>query len=567
MRYTVESKNLGRRYGRITALEHVDLQVCSGELFGLLGPDGAGKTTLMQMLAAILDPTQGSCRVLEFDTITQSHEIASRIGYMPQGFSLYERLTVTENLEFSASIRSVPRQLWAGRRDRLLALTGLAPFAVRRAQHLSGGMRKKLALASNLVHEPPLLLLDEPSLGVDPLSRRELWRLLEELRVGGTTIVVATSYMDEAERCGRLLFLDRGRMLAVGTPGELRERARGSIYEVRASDLTRAEAALAPVPNVRSMKRLPDRMRFVVDQGTEIPHLEAAVSARPVEPTLEDVFALLEKAQAIGAEPQVTADTAALGAPLAIDATNILCRFGTFTALDRVSLQVSAGEVFGFLGPNGAGKTTLIRVLCGLLAPDAGAATVAGIDVIHDPRGVRPRIGYLSQQFSLYRDMTIAENLAFFASAYGLAAGKRRGAVAWAKTITGLIGLENRFLDEVSGAVRQRAALAACVMHRPAVLFLDEPTSGVDPISRHRFWRLIRRLARAGTSILVTTHYLDEAVFCDRLGLMLDGRLIADGSLSRLREKLPATAPRESVEDVFLGYIEQARSRPERRAV
>jgi ABC-2 type transport system ATP-binding protein len=424
-------------------------------------------------------------------------------------------------------------------------------------------MRKKLALCSNLVHEPALLLLDEPSLGVDPLSRRELWKLLGEFRARAMTIVVATSYMDEAERCDRILFLERGKTLALGSPSQLRARAVNAVYEVRSANLDSVGNALSATPHVRSFKRLPDRFRIVTDNAASISH--ALGDVRSVEPDLEDVFALLEETQA-AQETASAAPRSDAEPPITIDAKDVVCRFGTFIALNRVSLSVKAGEVFGFLGPNGAGKTTFIKILCGLLRPDSGAATVAGVDVVRDSRAVRPHIGYMSQRFSLYPDMTIAENLSFFSGAYGLKGERRSAAIAWAKTMTGLAGLENRFLDEISGAVRQRVALAASLMHRPAVLFLDEPTSGVDPISRHRFWRLIRNLARAGMTVFVTTHYLEEAAYCDRLGLMFEGRLIAEGTLSRLRDGLPPNSPRQTAEDIFLGYIALARAQAERKA-
>lgn len=549
MATVIEAKDLGRHFGRTTALEHITFQVRGGELFGLLGADGSGKTTLMQSLAAILDPTEGTCQILGFDTVKRANEIVSRIGYMPQGFSLYDRLSVSENLDFSASIRNVQPNVWMARRDRLLNMTGLAAFGGRKAGQLSGGMRKKLALCANLVHEPPLLLLDEPSLGVDPLSRRELWKLLEEFRRSGMTIVVATSYMDEAERCDRLLFLERGHMLALGTPAELRARANRLVFELQTPDLDAAEARLLASPAIRSVKRLPDRVRFIADSESQ-----AAEGGKAIEPELEDVFALLQQKQE-SPSPPIGLGEQAVSSGLAIATRDVVSRFGSFTALDHVSLTVKSGEVFGFLGPNGAGKTTFIKILCGLLRPTSGAATVAGVDVIRFSRKVRPLIGYMSQRFSLYPDLTVAENLSFFSGAYGLDGQQRRSAIAWAKAMTGLDGLEDRFLDAISGAVRQRVALASSLMHRPAVLFLDEPTSGVDPVSRHRFWRLIRTLARSGITVFVTTHYLEEAVFCDRLGLMFEGRLIAEGSLTDLRTSLPSTAPRDSVEDIFLSHI------------
>lgn len=468
----IETSGVGRAFGSTVALHEINLNVRTGELFGLLGADGAGKTTFIQMLSAILDPSEGHCRVLGFDSVKQSYEITSRVGYMPQGFLLYDRLTVVENLDFSASIHGVPAKVWKQRRDRLLLMTGLEGFHDRRAETLSGGMRKKLALGANLVHEPPLLLLDEPSLGVDPLSRRELWKLLQEYRSRGMTVVVATSYMDEAERCDRVLFLERGRSLAIGTPMELRALAEGAVYEIAGADLDAAESELSNASGLRSVKRLPDRLRVVTASKDAPPVAGRTAEAKAVVPELEDVFAYLEEGEFLRESlPAPLQPVKSHGA--AIDTKDITCRFGAFVAVDRVSLSVRGGEVFGFLGPNGAGKTTFIKILCGLLRPSAGAATVASIDVVRHPRAVRPRIGYMSQRFSLYSDMTVAENLAFFSGAYGLGGAPREAAIAWAKSATGLGGLEHRFLDEISGAMRQRVALAASLMHGPEVLFLE----------------------------------------------------------------------------------------------
>jgi ABC-2 type transport system ATP-binding protein len=553
----VEATKLGRRFRRNQAVNDVSFTVAAGELFGVVGPDGAGKTTLLRMLAGILDPTEGACRVLGFDSVREAHRIVSSIGYMPQGFSLYQRLSIDENLEFAASIRGVSATTWRDRRERLLAMTGLTPFAGRHAGRLSGGMKKKLALCANLVHQPPLLLLDEPSLGVDPLSRREFWKLLSEFRRDGITIVLATSYMDDAERCDRVLFLERGRALAVGTPAELRASASADVFEIAGTDLAAVEAELRARPTLRSLKRLPDRLRAVMDRTLSGTATETLPSVR-VQPALEDVFAMLESERATAAAP---AEIAFIKTPAktAIRAEGVTCRFGPFTAVDNVSLSIGAGEIFGFLGPNGAGKTTFIRVLCGLQEPIAGNVEVAGIDVRRNPHALRPYIGYVSQLFSLYLDLTVSENLAFFAGVYGLIGRTRAEAIDWAVSMAGLAGIEEVLLADASGAIRQRVALACSVMHRPPVLFLDEPTSGVDPVSRHRFWELIRALARAGVTVFVTTHYLEEAVYCDRLGMMLAGRLIGIGTLAELRAGLRETTA-GTPEDIFLAYVERERS-------
>lgn len=561
----IESLGLGRRYGEHRALSDIGLRVRRGEIFGVLGPDGAGKTTLMQLFAAILDPTEGQCRVLGFDTVHEAERITARIGYMSQGFTLYDRLTVDENLAFAARIRGVGGGVFQRRCARLLEMAGLAPFRMRRAGQLSGGMRKKLSLCTNLIHEPPLLLLDEPSLGVDPRSRRELWRMLRAFRDQGATVVLTTPYMDEAMYCDRLAFLHRGTLLAVDTPQVLCARSRGRVFELRATNLGEARRRLAAHPEVIATQWLADRLRFQTAAAQVSPApLQRAFSdlgaVHEVEPDLENTFVQLAGGtEAWGATtPEALAPREVTGE--AVAAVRITVRFGAFTAVDDVSVRIAPGEVVGWLGPNGAGKTTLIRVLCGLLQPAAGVVRVAGVDVSLAPMRLKERIGYMSQHFSLYPDLTVAENLAFFAGVYGLRSRERRAAMIWATEMTGLVGMEGRHAGKISGALRQRVALACAIMHRPAVLFLDEPTSGVDPVARSRFWQLIQSLAGAGMAVLVTTHYLEEARYCRRLGLMAEGRLIALGTLDELRAGLGVSADAD-MEAIFMAYLAPIQAR------
>ncbi len=565
----IEARQLGRRFGRKRAVDRVDLSVGRSELVGLVGPDGAGKTTLLQLFASLLDPGEGRCSVLGFDSVRESAAVTARIGYMPQGFTLYGRLTVDENLAFAAKVRDVGPAEFAARRDRLLAMAGLARFAGRREDQLSGGMRKKLALCTNLVHEPPLLLLDEPGLGVDPLSRRELWRMLEDFRRRGATIVFSTSYMDEAERCDRVAFLDAGRVIALGSPAELRARAQGRVYRVASREPAAAEALLRGRSEIIGIEWQADALRFIVRTPGELaPPLRQELARlgrlEPAVPSLEDVYAILgagaAATRAETAAPERVLPFAAGSGDDAIDTRDLTRRFDGFIAVDGVSFAVRRGEIFGLLGANGAGKTTLIRILCGLLAPSSGGARVAGVDVGATPRRLRRHIGYMSQRFSLYPDLTVGENLAFFASAYGIAGPKARAAIGWAREAVGLDAPRDELVARLSGALRQRLALACSILHRPAVLFLDEPTSGVDPLSRFRFWRVVNALAAAGAAILVTTHYLDEAVYCKRLGLMHRGRLIAAGDLPSLRAGLPAAAT-ATVEDLFVAYLEREGAR------
>lgn len=558
------AQRLGRRYGRNTVLANVDLAVYPGEVVGLLGADGAGKTTLMQMFAAILDPSEGRCSVLGFDTVRQSAAVTARIGYMSQGFSLYDRLSVEENLAFAARIRGVGAADYRRRRGELMEMSGLGPFAERRAGALSGGMRKKLSLCSNLIHEPPVLILDEPSLGVDPASRRDLWRLLGEARDAGTAIILTTPYMDEAGRCDRVAFLAGGRVLASGTPEDLAGRVAGRVFRLQADDIGAAGRRLAGLTDIKAVQWLPDGLRFQLAGDADAAAVRASVSRlgrlEPVEAGIEDAFVALTDA---GERPAAAVPT--VGAPEraatgnAVSAAGVTVRFGRFTAVSAVSVEIAPGEVVGWLGPNGAGKTTLIRVLCGLLRPTAGSAVIAGAEVRRDPFAVRRRIGYMSQQFSLYPDLTVGENLRFYASAYGLGGARRHAAIHDVAARTGIAGFEAQRCRDLSGALRQRLALACAIMHRPSVLFLDEPTSGVDPIARQRFWALIQSLAAEGVAVMVTTHYLEEARYCHRLGLMHRGRLLGMGSAAALAGEL-GLAGDASMDAIFMGYLERTAS-------
>ena len=553
----IQAEGLGRKFRGRTVLEAISLEVLPGQAFGIVGPDGAGKTTLLQMLAAILRPTFGQCRVLGEDVRKHPERVQARIGYMSQGFSLYDRLTVAENIAFAAAIRDVPRSGYELRKQALLAMAGLERFQSRPEGALSGGMRKKLALCANLIHEPPLLILDEPSLGVDPLSRRELWGILDKSRKEGRSVVFATSYMDEADASDQVLLLREGTSLAMGSPAELREMARGRVYNVVTRDAAALERRLAVTPHVLSFqKQSPERYRLQCT-AKEGPVLAEAESFAPTEPSMEDVFTVASTQEAASVSPAVTGTPTGRTDETLIRAQNVTHRFGSFVALDDVTVEIKAGEVIGLLGPNGAGKTTLIRILCGLLPPSAGSARVVGLDVARQSDKVRARIGYVSQRFSLFTDLTAEENLQFFARAYGVDRKELAQRIAWASGRAGLPESMDGLVRDLSGAVRQRLALACAIIHRPQVLFLDEPTSGVDPLSRFRFWRLVSALAAEGVAVVVSTHYLEEATYCDRLAMMDDGRIVAIGTLPELRTELGLGEVR--VEDVFLGFIDRAR--------
>jgi ABC-2 type transport system ATP-binding protein len=560
----VIARELGRRYGKHWAVRGVGLDVARGEMLGVVGADGAGKTTLLQMLAAILDPTVGVCRVLDYDTRRDAKRIAARLGYMTQGFTLYDRLSVDENLVLAARLRGVEmRDVYPERRKRLLKMAGLERFTARPAGALSGGMRKKLSLCTNLIHEPELLILDEPGLGVDPISRRQLWQMLEAFRARGITVVVATSYMDEAERCDRVMLLETGSVLAVDTPANLRKRMEGRVFEIESREPIRLAAELELQHGPRAIQVLPDRVRFqVAPPATGSAPIAVPDGAVGVEPALEDVFAQWEtETTARGSvEPVSSAGAMRRASEPGLAAEALTVDFGTFRAVDHISLAVERGQMLALLGPNGAGKTTLIRALCGLIPTSGGGGTVAGVRLGGDVQALRQRVGYMSQRFSLYLDLTPAENLAFFASAYGLSGAEARARCNWACANTGVDCRPAKLVASLSGAERQRLALACAILHAPPVLFLDEPTSGIDPATRYRFWRLIRSLAAGGMTILVTTHYLDEAAYCDRIALMDAGRLVAAGMLRELRDEFAMGAD-ASVEAIFVAALERAHSR------
>ena len=560
----IVTKNLSRAYGDKTVLRNVNLTIRDSEIFGLLGPDGAGKTTLMQVMAAILDPTEGTCTVMGHDSVKEAYWINSHIGYMFQGFALYDKLSIEENMEFSADIRGLSKDLLKSRQERLLKMAGLSQFLSRPAGNLSGGMRKKLSLCTNLIHEPRLLLLDELSLGVDPASRKELWDMLHESRDDGVTIVISTPYMDEAEHCDRLAFLHEGEVLAVDSPDNLHRRCTGHVYELSTDDRGTAHNALVAHKDTLSIRHLADKIHFQLHTENHIaPDLDAALRQNngvidAVESSLDDAYTMLsggEKSTAYAEKPPKIHLPERLPEGGLIRAEGLTVRFGDFVANDEVSLEIRPGEVFGFLGANGAGKTTFIRALCGLQTITEGNAWIGGVSVRDDHRKLRNHIGYMSQRFSLYPDLTVDENLAFFGGIYGLSRSDRKKAIDWAVGVTDLGDVKNNLVADMSGALNQRLALACAILHEPAVVFLDEPTSGVSPAARYKFWQLIQTLAEVGTTIFVTTHYMEEANYCHRLGMMHQGRLIGVGQADQLINELPPEYEAKTIEDMFLAYI------------
>ncbi len=563
----VEARGIVMRYAPDAepAIDGLSADIRPGLVTGLVGPDGAGKTTFIRMLAGLMDAREGTARVLGLDPATQSDELHERIGYMPQKFGLYEDLSVAENLRLYAEVRGLAASERAATFERLLRFTGLTPFTKRLAGRLSGGMKQKLGLACAMIKRPELLLLDEPSVGVDPISRRELWRMVRELAEGGIGVLWSTSYLDEAEGCDEVLLLSGGRLLFAGPPAELTGRVAGRVVQVRG-------LAAEPEGNRRGVLRRAlsqpgvidgviqgRHVRLVLAQGAQAPDT-AAIKAGPeattvpVAPRFEDAFL-----DALGGGPGGVSALAAnmeqkpaLGGSV-VEARGLTKRFGDFTAADGVTFAIRQGEIFGLLGPNGAGKSTTFKMMCGLLKPTGGQALVDGLVLGRSGGAARERIGYMAQKFSLYGTLSVRQNLEFFSGVYGLEGAAQRRAVQDMVDTFALAPLLGESADALPLGFKQRLALACAVMHQPAVLFLDEPTSGVDPITRREFWTHINGMVERGVTVMVTTHFMDEAEYCDRIGLVYRGRLIAIGSPDELKDQVRAPeSPDSSLADSSL---------------
>lgn len=603
MDQVIQVNNLYHRYGKLVAVQGLNFTVGLGEIFGLIGPDGAGKTSTFHILAGVMAATSGTVQVLG----KPPRDARLAIGYVTQQMSLYLDLSVEENLRYSAGLRRVPRLDFLQRRSHYLNLMGLEDFHDRLAGQLSGGMKQKLALCCALISEPQVLLLDEPTTGVDPISRREFWDILATVASQGVTIVVATPYLDEAERCHRIALMSTGTIQEIGTLTQLRQHLGLHRLEVRLKNsaqgigvIIAAEQALISKLQLRSISTLGEdsvstlredlvstqnqAQSVIVDVQTFGDRLDVLVKdellgreqvsqilsskkiaiaeMQATEATLENVF--VNHLRATGKEPEfipfprdsspnlnrtpkpigaevnnLTGINSQLDPRVAIEAQSLRKVFGDFVAVKQIDLTIHYGEVYGLLGANGAGKTTMIKMLCGLLEASRGRISLAGQR--HNLRSseVRQKLGYMSQRFTLYDDLTIQQNLEFYCGVYQVPRSQRPQKINWVLTICGLLGQENMLTGQLPGGWKQRVAFGASVMHEPEILFLDEPTSGVDPLARRQFWRLINDFARQGTAILVTTHYLEEAEQCHRLGFMVAGEVVAQGSPTEIKAAQP----------------------------
>ncbi|HTW63469.1 MAG TPA: ATP-binding cassette domain-containing protein [Bryobacteraceae bacterium] len=544
----IRVSGLRKHYGPIQAVRGIDFEVQRGEIFGMIGPDGAGKTSTFQILAGVMEASAGLAEVFG----RPAREARAQTGYLTQAFSLYPDLTVMENIHYIGDLRRIPTREIAERGHRYLQMFDMDRFPNRLAGKLSGGMKQKLALACALVPQPHVLLLDEPTTGVDPVSRREFWAALAHLAADGLTILIATPYLDEAERCHRVALLHEGAIQQMGTPAAVRTSLKARRIELRTNKLAEAERVLSelsgPDQPILDVQRFGDRLDLLTpepQEAKEVIEQELKTAGLPEpelqedEPTLENVFVakLRTLGQAVHEKPFPARHSHRdLRGEIAIGASNLTRRFGDFTAVRSVNFRVRYGEIYGLLGANGAGKTTAIKMLSGLLEPTSGDVQLAGGRDLRS-EGVRQRVGYMSQKFSLYDDLSIRENLDFFSGVYGVPGRERDEKVQWVLSFSGLEGKESQITGSLPGGWKQRVAFGSAIMHEPSVLFLDEPTSGVDPLARRAFWSMINRLADAGTAILVTTHYLEESEQCNRLGLMVAGELVAEGSPSEIKKQ------------------------------
>lgn len=573
----VAATGLGKHFTvghrQIAALEGITLSIRTGVVSALIGPDGAGKTTLLRLIAGLLAPDHGAISVFGLDPVTRPDAVHGVTGYMPQRFGLYEDLTVQENLDLYADLHGVPSRLRSERFLELLEMTKLSAFQDRLAGKLSGGMKQKLGLACTLVARPRLLLLDEPTVGVDPVSRRELWLIIERMVATGTTVLMSTAYLDEAERCHEIFMLHAGQLIRHGAPDAERTLLLGRCYEIQgAKNFTRRlQSRLSERPSIIDAVIQGDAVRVVTvlpdppkldDLAAEFPSLIVT----PVRPRFEDGFITLLKplvervdlAQAIS-----TSSVPVGGEGSVIEVHDVERWFGAFQAVKRISFDVKRGEVFGLLGANGAGKTTTFRMLCGLLPPSHGQLRVAGVDLRSAASKARRRIGYMSQKFSLYGALSVRQNLEFFASAYRLDRGKRRVRLDWALEEFQLTPYADNSSGDLPLGHKQRLALACALLHEPEILFLDEPTSGVDPLMRRAFWSAINALAEQGVTVLVTTHFMEEAEYCDRLVIMAAGSLLAAGRPQEIRAQAGRPdRPNPTLEDAFIELLQQSEQTP-----
>lgn len=545
---TLQSVSRFEKGAQDAVLKSVSADLREGRLIALVGADGSGKTTLMRVMAGLLKPQKGTVRIFGEELYSEHlSQLQSFCGYMPQQFGLYTDLSVEENLTLYADLFGLSDLDRKERFAELLSMTGLTDFTARPAGKLSGGMKQKLGLACALLNRPKILLLDEPSVGVDPLSRRELWAILKKnVQSGAMTVVVATTYMDEASLCDDVLIVENGEVVLHNTPEAIASLAEGlsfnvniakgrRVRDVQAQLLDDTDLVLDAVPRAGSVRVLIKNQsdRALLEQRHHI-------CLQPTASGLEEGYLVNRaKASPIHSYKKIGDDfsssiSSTEEKPIVV-AKDLVRRFGSFTAVDRTSFEVKSGEIFGLLGPNGAGKTTTFKMLCGLLKVTEGELEVAGVNVRHSSDQAREQLGYMSQKFALYADLSVSENFDFFASAYGLSGNEKEERIDFLIKEFDLQSFQNTQAKNLPGGIKQRLAMAVALIHKPKLLFLDEPTSGADVLTRRQFWRWITALSHMGTSIIVTTHFMEEALYCDRLLIQDAGLPLIMGSPEEVR--------------------------------
>lgn len=562
----VDIEDLSKRFEENgpPALDKLTAHFFPGKIIGLVGPDGAGKSTLIRLIAGLLLPTTGSITVIGFDSVKQAENIHANIGYMPQKFGLYEDLTVMQNLNLYADLRGLSPKDRKATYDKLLHFTALQPFTNRLAGALSGGMKQKLGLACALIVPPRLLLLDEPSVGVDPISRRELWKMVQDLLGEGISVVWSTAYLDEAERCDDVLLLNEGKLLFAGRPKDLTDRVKGRTFQIQSIETRKRQVLVNALKDnaVTDGVIQGTNVRILLKEGAALPPVadfDAGSTAEiiPVTPRFEDAF--VDILGGIPSGVSLLAEKTPEANPpseYTVEAKNLSKRFGSFYAASNITFAIKKGEIFGLLGPNGAGKSTTFKMMCGLLKPTAGEAYVCGLNLAHAPGKARAKLGYMAQKFSLYGNLSVKQNLDFFSGIYNLTGKVRTDMIKEMIEIFSLEPYLSTSADLLPLGFKQRLALACSVMHRPDVLFLDEPTSGVDPITRREFWTHINGLVEKGITIMVTTHFMDEAEYCDRIALVYQSKIIQLGTPDDLKAiaRTPDN-PNPTLEDAFIELV------------
>lgn len=542
----------------VHALDSISMTIRGTGMTGIMGPDGAGKTTLLRVLAGLLLPDNGGIKVYGKNPDQIKKEDPASIAYMPQQFGLYEDLSVEDNLNFAASLLQLPENKKNETIKRLLAFTNLGNFTKRLAGNLSGGMKQKLAIACATLGNPRLLLLDEPGVGVDPVSRRELHKMIGDLANNGMTVIWATSYLDEAAMFPELIILEHGKIIYQGAPKDLARRSDGSVYLVKSrtkgADKRKSLLKWTQVPGIIDVLIQGDFMRLEVG-GSPAPYARSEIEhagGEPVSPTLGDAYMAMMGGIDKNPSPFLAEPADSHNGPRVV-ASNLTKTFGSFIAADNISLNVAAGEIVGLLGPNGAGKSTTFRMLCGLLRPTSGECLIDGVDMLHSSSAARNRIGYMAQKFSLYKDVSVWQNIYISGRLYGL--GRKRIA-DFGRMLTRALDLETllgRPAGSLPPGLKQKLALICATIHQPPVLFLDEPTSGVDLRTRRDFWKHIAALTNAGTAVLVTTHFMEEAEYCDRIALLYHGHMIEYGTPGELQRKTASP----DMERAFIACIEK----------